>query len=101
MQDLIAFVGHYGEDLDARFTSKDLYTGKSLFKAQGPVWHQGDRQTERIPGNLRHLRCERAGAVPVGEHQAAFTSCCPGQRGLQSCSADRSASWSTSLTRST
>ena len=54
VQDLIAFVGHYGEDLDPRFTSRDLYTDKSLFKAQGPVWHQSDRQAGRIPGNLRH-----------------------------------------------
>lgn len=55
MQDLIAFVGHYGEDFDPRFASKDLYTDKSLFKAQGPVWHQGDRQAGRIPDKLRHL----------------------------------------------
>jgi hypothetical protein len=55
VQDFIAFLGHYGEALDPRFTSKDLYTDKSLFKAQGPVWHQSDRQAGRIPDKLRHL----------------------------------------------
>ena len=55
LQAFIAFVGHYAEDLDPRFTSEDLYTDKSLFKAQGPVWHQSDRKAERIPEKLRHL----------------------------------------------
>lgn len=55
LQDFIAFLGKYAEDLDPRFTSEDLYTDKSLFKAQGPVWHQSDRQTGRIPDKLRHL----------------------------------------------
>src|SRR5213593_2598730 len=31
------------------------YNQKSLFKAQGPVWHQSDRQAGRIPEGLRHL----------------------------------------------
>ena len=55
LHDFIAFLGHYAEDLDPRFTSEDLYTDKSLFKAQGPVWHQSDRQDGRIPEKLRHL----------------------------------------------
>jgi Transposase DDE domain len=55
LQDFIAFLGHYAEDLDPRFTSEDLYTDKSLFKAQGPVWHQSARQDGRIPEKLRHL----------------------------------------------
>ena len=55
LQDFIAFVGQYAEDLDPQFTSPDLYTDKSLFKAQGPVWHQSDRQAGRIPDKLRHL----------------------------------------------
>src|SRR5215470_13771266 len=37
LQDFIAFLGQYAEDLDPQFTSQDLYTDKSLFKAQGPV----------------------------------------------------------------
>jgi hypothetical protein len=55
LQDFIAFLGHYAEDLDPRFTSQDLYTDKSLFKAHGPVWHQADRTAGRIPEHLRHL----------------------------------------------
>lgn len=55
LQDFIAFLGTYAEDLDPRFTSADLYTDKSLFKAQGPVWPQSDRQAGRIPEKLRHL----------------------------------------------
>lgn len=55
MQDFIAFLGQYAEDLAPQFTSQDLYTDKSLFKAQGPVWHESDRQVGRIPDKLRHL----------------------------------------------
>ena len=58
LQDFIAFLGQYAEDLDSQFTSQDLYTDKSLFKAQGPVWHQSDRQAGRIPDTLRHLDTE-------------------------------------------
>ena len=55
LQDFIAFLGQYAEDLDPQFTSQDLYTDKSLFKAQGPVWHQSDREAGRIPTKLRYL----------------------------------------------
>jgi hypothetical protein len=55
LQDFLAFLGQYAEDLDPHFTSQDLDTDKSLFKAQGPVWHQSDRQAGRIPDKLRHL----------------------------------------------
>jgi hypothetical protein len=55
LQDFIAFLGQYAEDLDPQFASQDLYTDKSLFKAQGPVWHQSDRQAGRIPDKLRRL----------------------------------------------
>ena len=58
LQDFIAFLGQYAEDLDSQCTSQDLYTDKSLFKAQGPVWHQSDRQAGRIPDTLRHLDTE-------------------------------------------
>jgi|ETNmetMinimDraft_26_1059896.scaffolds.fasta_scaffold54477_1 hypothetical protein len=55
LQDFIVFIGQYAEEVDPRFTSEDLYTDKSLFKAQGPVWHQSDRKIGRIPEKLRHL----------------------------------------------
>ncbi len=55
LQDFVAFVGQYAEDLDPAFDSRELYEDKSLFKAQGPVWHQSDRQAGRIPPGLHHL----------------------------------------------
>ena len=55
VQDFIAFLGVYAEALDPRFSSQDLDTDKSLFKAHGPVWHQSDRKEDRIPEKLRHL----------------------------------------------
>ena len=55
IQDFIAFLGVYGEDLAPRFASQDLDTDKSLFKAHGPVWPQSDRKEGRIPDKLRHL----------------------------------------------
>jgi hypothetical protein len=58
LQALMAFGGPSAEDLDAPCTSQDLYTDKSLCKAQGPVWHQSDRQAGRIPDTLRHLDTE-------------------------------------------
>jgi len=58
LQAFLAFLGQYAEDLDPQFTSQDLYPEKSLFKAQGPGWHQSDRQAGRIPDQLRHRDTE-------------------------------------------
>jgi hypothetical protein len=58
LQDFVVFVGQYGEDLDPAFESRDLYEDKSLFKAQGPVWHQSDRLAQCIPHGLHHLDTE-------------------------------------------
>ena len=55
LQDFVAFLAQYAEDLDPAFNSRELYEDKSLFKAQGPVWHQSDRQAGRIPPGLHHL----------------------------------------------
>ncbi len=55
LREVVAFVGHDVVDLDPRLASRDWYIDKSLFKAQGPVWHQRDRQQGRIPPRLRHL----------------------------------------------
>jgi hypothetical protein len=55
VQDFIVFLGQYAEDLAPYFDSQHLYADKSLFKAQGPVWHQSDRQAGRVPEKLRHL----------------------------------------------
>lgn len=58
LQAFIAFLGQDAPALDPVFSSNDLYEDKSLFKAQGPVWHQADREARRIPDKLRHLDTE-------------------------------------------
>jgi hypothetical protein len=58
LQDFIAFLGQYAEELASAFNRENLYEDKSLFKAQGPVWHQSDREARRIPDGLRHLDTE-------------------------------------------
>ncbi len=55
LQAFIAYVGRDAQTLDESFESHDLYQDKSLFKAQGPVWHETDRQAGRVPDKLRHL----------------------------------------------
>jgi hypothetical protein len=41
--------------VDPAFDSRELYADKSVFKAQGPVWHPSDRLAGHIPAGLRHL----------------------------------------------
>ena len=55
LQDFIQFLGATSYPLGDDLKSDHLYEDKSLFKAQGPVWHQRDRQAGRIPDKLRHL----------------------------------------------
>ncbi len=55
LQAFIAYLGHWAETLSRAFDSQVLVEDASLFKAQGPVWHQSDRKAERIPEKLRHL----------------------------------------------
>lgn len=55
LQAFIAFVGCWAEDLHSQFDSRVLIEDASLFKAQGPVWHQSDRPVNRVPENLRNL----------------------------------------------
>lgn len=50
-----AFVGNQVADLDEAFANNHLSEDKSLFKANGSVWHQSDRQQGRIPKKLRRL----------------------------------------------
>jgi hypothetical protein len=45
----VACLAQYAEDLAPACDSRELYADKSLFKAQGPVWHQSDRRVGRIP----------------------------------------------------
>ena len=55
LQAFIAFLGQWAENLNQDFDSQVLIEDASLFKAQGPVWHQSDRTANRIPDKLRHL----------------------------------------------
>ena len=55
LQAFIAFLGQWAEALSEDFDSQVLIEDASLFKAQGPVWHQSDRTVGRIPDKLRHL----------------------------------------------
>jgi hypothetical protein len=55
VSEFAAFVGNQVADLDEAFANTHLAEDKSLFKANGPVWHQSDRQAGRIPKNLRRL----------------------------------------------
>lgn len=55
LQAFIAFLGAWAEQLNEDFDSQVLIEDASLFKAQGPVWHQADRAARRVPEKLRHL----------------------------------------------
>lgn len=51
----IAFVAEQVAELDERFQHTHLVEDKSLFKADGPVWHQVDRKAGHVPLKLRRL----------------------------------------------
>jgi hypothetical protein len=55
LEELVRFLGQSSAALGNELKTDHLYEDKSLFKAQGPVWHQSHRQAGRIPDNLRHL----------------------------------------------
>jgi hypothetical protein len=55
LQAFIAFVGRWAEALHPQFDSRVLIEDASLFKANGPVWHQSDRLAGRVPEKLRKL----------------------------------------------
>lgn len=56
--ELYAFVEYLGDlniSLDTQTPQEVVYTDKSLYKAQGSVWHQEDRKANHIPEGLRAL----------------------------------------------
>lgn len=55
IQAFIAYLGQWAEGLSPEFDSQVLIEDASLFKAQGPVWHQSDRAVDHVPEKLRHL----------------------------------------------
>jgi len=55
VQAFIAFLGDWASTLSSEFDSRILIEDGSMFKANGPVWHQSDRKVGRIPEKLRNL----------------------------------------------
>lgn len=55
LQEFIAYQGATSADLGEEMNIQHLVEDQSLFKAQGSVWHQSDRQAGHIPEGLRHL----------------------------------------------
>ena len=55
LEAFIRFIGRWAEELDEAFRNDALFEDKSLFKAQGPVWHREDQKRGHIPDGLRNL----------------------------------------------
>lgn len=55
IQAFCAFLGQDSEPLGSQMRTKHLNEDQSLFKAEGSVWHQKDRQAGRVPEKLRNL----------------------------------------------
>ena len=55
LEAFIAYIGDVGVSLDIETPPEVVYQDKSLYKAQGPVWHQKDRNANIIPDGLRNL----------------------------------------------
>ena len=58
IEQFLMFIGQTASDLGAKCANDHLVEDKSLFKAQGNVWHQSDRLAQRIPAKLRNLDTE-------------------------------------------
>jgi hypothetical protein len=58
LEELVVYLGQGSGALGDELSTAHLYEDQSLFKAQGAVWHQSDRQQGRIPDKLRHLDTE-------------------------------------------
>lgn len=55
LEEWVVYLGQESGDWGDELKAAHLYEDQSLFKAQGVVWHQSDRQQGRIPPKLRHL----------------------------------------------
>ncbi len=66
VQDFVAFVGRWVENLCPDFSSQALLEDGSLFKAHSPVWHQSGRRENRIPERLRTRRSTQTGSGQNG-----------------------------------
>jgi hypothetical protein len=55
LEELVVYLAQVSQPLGEEVDIRHLYEDQSLFKAQGPVWHQSDRRQGRIPPKLYHL----------------------------------------------
>ena len=63
LEAFIEFLGDLGMTLIADASLEVVYQDKSLFKAKGPVWHQKDRDANRIPKGLRAVDIDASWSV--------------------------------------
>ena len=55
VQEFVDYVGQWAEGLGEAFRSDHLFEDKSLFKADGTVWHSKDQKAGIIPEGLRNV----------------------------------------------
>jgi hypothetical protein len=55
VQEFVDYVGQWAEGLDEAFRNDHLFEDKSLFKANGTVWHSKDQKAGIIPEGLRNV----------------------------------------------
>ena len=55
VEKFVEYIGDFGISLDTETPIEVVFEDKSLYKAQGPVWHQNDRKADHIPEGLRNL----------------------------------------------
>lgn len=63
LEAFIEFLGDVGMTVIADASLEVVYQDKSLFKAKGPVWHQKDRNANRIPTGLRAVDTDASWSV--------------------------------------
>lgn len=63
LEAFIEFLGDLGMTLIADASLEVVYQDKSLFKAKGPVWHQKDKNANRIPKGLRAVDTDASWSV--------------------------------------
>ena len=63
LEAFIEFLGDLGMTLIADASLEVVYQDKSLFKAKGPVWHQKDRNANRLPKGLRAVDTDASWSV--------------------------------------
>ena len=63
LEAFIAFLGDLGMTLIAESSLEVVYPDKSLFKAKGNVWHQKDKNANRIPKGLRAVDTDASWSV--------------------------------------